>query len=118
MSGDVATGEEVSLPKIFCAMITLMSAGVANAGWTTTGKIKVLRYSTGRILVVHDFMSDPNNCGRSDYFILQETDNPIFKEMYAGLLSAHMTGKPLNLAISGCHLGFPSIAEIMSEDMN
>lgn len=60
-------------------------------------------------------MTNPNACGRSDYFILKQSNNSLFKEMYATLLAAQFAAQPLNLYVSQCNAdGFPIIVNIIS----
>jgi hypothetical protein len=93
-------------------------AGNALAGgWTTGGTIAEIHFSEGKdgILIKHQLMTNPNACGRSDYFILKQSSNLLFKEMYATLLAAQLAAQPLNLYVSQCNGdGFPIIVNIIS----
>lgn len=84
-------------------------------GQVPAGKIKDILFYEGHtgVLIVHERMSDPDKCGRQDFFILRQV-HPLFKEMYAALLSAHIAGQPLSMTLSGCHQGLPSVIHLRS----
>lgn len=96
--------------RIAAGLLMMLVVSVAMAGWSGSGKIQKVYFSSGRILIVHDFMADTDGCGRADYFILPQS-NALWKEMYATLLAAQVAGQPVNLALLGCELGFPKIVD-------
>lgn len=63
------------------------------------------------VLMRYSSMSDPDHCGRHDYYILS-TSHPYYEEIYAALLSARMTGRELELSISGCLDGLPQVIHV------
>lgn len=105
------------MKKLMCgvllAVLSVGSAYAASGG--STGKVtRVLWYEghTG-FLVQQEGMSDLGGCGRSDYYILDD-QYTYFKEVYALLLAAHMSAKPLTISIDGCHEGIPRIKHVNS----
>jgi hypothetical protein len=101
--------------------LMIACAGPAGAGgWTNVGTIQEIHFSEGKdgILIKHQLMTNPDMCGRTDYFILPYTGNVLFKEKYATLLAAQLAGKSLNLYVSQCTdtgpNGFPIIVNIIS----
>lgn len=87
---------------------------IANAdGHVAAGDVNVILLYEGHtgVLVKHSNLADPDNCGRSDYFILPDSHSH-FKEAYSLLLSAQMAGKKVGFTVSGCHQGIPAIKHI------
>jgi hypothetical protein len=98
----------------------LMVAGAGPSfagGWTNAGTVAQIHFSEGKdgILIKHQLMTNPDACGRTDFFILKLSNNLLFKEMYSTLLAAQLAGQPLNLYVSQCNGdGFPIIVNIVS----
>ena len=90
------------------------SLAYASSG-TSTGRIVTMLWYEGHtgLLVQTETMSDLGGCGRSDYYILDET-HPYFKEMYALILSAHFADQPLSLSIQDCSQGISRIRHVQS----
>lgn len=102
----------ISLAVMFAALHA--SPALAATG-NNTGKINTLLWYEGHdgLLVRQDGMSDLGGCGRADYFILPRSHES-FKEIYAMLLSAHMTDQPLQITITDCHVGISKIRHVQS----
>lgn len=83
------------------------------SGSTPNGTITdiLLYQSHAGILVKHSAMSDPDACGRSDYFILPDT-YARFKEAYAILLAANLANKQVAITVSGCLQDLPVIQHL------
>jgi hypothetical protein len=63
------------------------------------------------VLVKNSKLSDPDGCGRSDYFILPDTHSH-FNESYSLLLAAYMANKKVAFTVSECHQGIPKIVHL------
>jgi hypothetical protein len=63
-------------------------------------------------LVKIDSMSDPDKCGRNDFYILPDSHDHR-KEIYALLLAANVSGQKVQLWTSGCEWNFPKIVNAM-----
>lgn len=64
--------------------INAMAAGAVNAG--DINYILFYKGHTG-LLIKHQYPSDPDNCGRQDYYIFPD-NHPHFSQIYALLLAA------------------------------
>lgn len=100
----------------FIVSIALTSTTFAATG-SSSGLIEVIRWYEGHtgVLIIQDQknMSDLGGCGRSDYYILDETQ-PFFKEIYSLVLSAHIAKQPLTFTIDGCVEGISRIKHVRS----
>lgn len=90
--------------KLFSAVLALAATLSANPafakGNTSFGKIESL--NAGSAIQIRGTMSgDPDACGDTDAYILEETD-PNFKNLYAGLLTALASGANARLNVDGC----------------
>lgn len=97
--------------KAFALASLLMASPLSFAsGSTPNGMVTDIVFFHGHtgILIKHTAMSDPDGCGRSDYFILPDTYFR-FKEAYAALLAANLANKQVGFTVSGCMQGLPMI---------
>jgi hypothetical protein len=108
---------EKSLLKILktlaLACMILASPFSFASGSTPVGTITQLMFYEGHqgILVQHSSMSDPDSCGRTDWFILPDTYFR-FKEAYATLLAANLARKRVSITVAGCLQGLPQIKHV------
>ena len=86
-----------------------------SASGSSSGKITTLLWYEGHtgVLVQQESMSDLGGCGRSDYYILDDT-HPYFKEIYSLLLSAHISLQPLSLYLDDCIQSMSRIKHVTS----
>ena len=63
------------------------------------------------LLVKQVGMFDLGGCGRSDYYILDQ-DHLFFKEIYAMLLSAHLTDLQVQITATDCVQGISRITHV------
>lgn len=56
-------------------------------------------------------MTDLGGCGRSDYFIL-DSQHEFFKEIYAMLLSAHLSDLQVHITVTDCAAGISRIQHV------
>ena len=93
--------------------LALMSSFAAADGSAPAGDINTIYFYEGHtgVLIQHSFMSDPDKCGRQDFYILPDTHSH-FKEVYALLLAAQTAGKKVSFTLSGCHQGIPAIRNV------
>ncbi|MFK3648067.1 hypothetical protein ACI2IY_06460 [Lysobacter enzymogenes] len=79
-------------------------------GYTQAGKLHSVQVwpAHNGVLVQHEYMINPDGCGRSDQLLLRPSD-PFFKEMYAMLLTAQAMSKPVHIHVNGCDQNFPVI---------
>ncbi|GLX80547.1 hypothetical protein tinsulaeT_38870 [Thalassotalea insulae] len=99
---------------VICALL-LNSFIVNAASGSSNGKISAIRFYEGHtgVLIIQENMSDLGECGRADYYILDESHS-YFKEIYSLILSSHMTNHPLYLEIDGCIEGISRIKHVRS----
>jgi hypothetical protein len=107
----------IRLAMILCTTAVVgafQTTAVAAAG-SNAGRVHTLVWYQGHVglLVRQDGMTDLGGCGRSDYFILDD-QHAYFKEIYALLLSAHLTDQPLSIAVDGCVQGISRITHVSS----
>lgn len=91
----------------------LTSVAAVAASGSSTGRIQsVLMYEghTG-VLVRQENMSDLGACGRADFYILDDQQQ-YFKEMYALILTAHVSRRPVLIAVENCVQGISRIRHI------
>jgi hypothetical protein len=102
--------------KLAAAAISL-AAVCASTSWaatgSNTGRVHTLLWYEGHggLLVRQDGMSDLGGCGRSDYFIL-DSQHEFFREIYAMLLSAHMSDQPVQITVTDCVQGLSRIRHV------
>lgn len=63
------------------------------------------------VLLNQSVMIDPQSCGRTDWYVLLKS-NEHFKESYALLLAAHVSGRKVSFILSGCEYGMPVIKHV------
>jgi hypothetical protein len=107
----------IRLAMILCATAIVgafQTPAVAAAG-SNAGRVHTLLWYQGHVglLVRQDGMSDLGGCGRGDYFILDD-QHAYFKEIYALLLSAHVTDQPISIHVDGCVQGISRIMHVSS----
>lgn len=93
----------------FC--LSLINFNATAGGYVDAGDINVLLFYKGHdgLLLKHQFPSDPDKCGRWDYYVLPD-NHPHFQQIYAMLLAAQTAGKKVSFYVDGCHQGIPAIA--------
>ncbi|MBW3532990.1 hypothetical protein [Shewanella sp. NKUCC06_TVS] len=91
-----------------CGFVNAASGG-------STGKITIITWYEGHtgVLIKQEGMSDLGECGRSDYYILDDK-HPYFGEIYSLILSSHITSQSLSLHLDGCIQGLSRIKHITS----
>ena len=94
-----------------CLLLTAQS--VQAAGAVGAGYIDQLLFYKGHtgLLIKHQHASDPDSCGRQDYYILPN-DHPHFSQIYSMLLAVQLANKKVSFNIDGCHQGIPSIVHV------
>lgn len=99
--------------KLLFANLLILSTATKADGQIPTGEIGNLYFHAGHsgLLIKHDHLADPDNCGRADWFILPNT-HPHAEKIYSLLLSAQIANKKVSLFVSGCHEGIPAIKHI------
>jgi hypothetical protein len=104
------------LQRLTTTAMLLILAQSANATLILNpGEIKQLHFWEGvnGVLIKHADMQNPDNCARNDQYLLRK-EHPLYKEFYAMLLVAHMSGQPVRLGIHGCEQNFPSVLHVYS----
>jgi hypothetical protein len=99
---------------LICAMTTVLSASTAfAASGSNTGRINTMFWFEGHdgLLVRQDGMTDLGGCGRGDYFILS-SQHVFFKEIYAMLLSAHLSDLQVQISVTDCTQGISRITHV------
>lgn len=102
-----------TLKALLLALIALsmpMSYATGTTPPSTVNRLFLYEGHTG-ILVNISGMMDPDACGRQDWFILPNSYNR-YKEAYAMLLAAKVSGQRITIVISGCYEGMPQIRHI------
>ena len=104
----------ILLSAAFIGALVCGNSAIAASG-SSNGKIKTILWYEGHtgVLVSQENMSDLGGCGRSDMYILDD-QHAYFKEIYALILSAHISDQPLILSIDGCAQGVSRIKHISS----
>jgi len=100
---------------VFSLFIILLSNNLfADQGYST-GKVEQLRWYEGHkgLLVVQENMADYGQCGRADYYILDD-QHDYFKEIYSLILTSHISYWPLTFEVEGCFQGISRIKHITS----
>lgn len=95
---------------IALALMLVSLAGKCDPVIVPHGKITRIHFWPNHdgALIAHEFMAVNHGCPRADLLILRQS-NPLFKEMYAQLLAAETSARPVSLGVEGCYLGFPVI---------
>ena len=95
------------------SVLFMSSVNAASGG--STGKITNIYWYEGHrgVLLKQEGMSDLGECGRADYYILDD-GHPFFKEIYSLILSAHLSSQPLNLHLNGCVQGISRVKHVSS----
>jgi hypothetical protein len=74
--------------------------------WTPSTNIKVTYVHNAHggygVFQLDDMSTNPSNCTSPSYFVLSKANNPVFDEIYALMLAAHMSGKKVQVWTSGC----------------
>jgi len=104
--------KKLLISALFMLIVSSTQAGDFNSAGNIT-EVNFWKGHTG-VLVVHESMVNPENCSRSDQYILRE-NHPFFKEIYSMLLSSHIASQPVRFGLKGCFQGFPSIVHVKSK---
>jgi hypothetical protein len=101
------------LSNIFIFLLVVGAVNVNAAGSVAAGDINSLLLYKGHtgVLVKHQYPSDPDDCGRQDYYIVP-AEHPLFSQIYSLLLAAQMANKKVSFSIDGCHQGIPAIVHV------
>jgi len=72
-------------------------------GWGSREELTNVYPSTGinGIYIAQTTMTDPDQCGLQDFYILEKT-HTLFDEIYAMVLAARVSGTPMQFHVSGC----------------
>jgi hypothetical protein len=101
---------------ILVLSLIIVAGSIAQGATTNARSITRVHFWQGHagVLVQQEHMINPDGCSRVDHYMLRQ-EHPLFREMYAVLLAAHMAGQPLKLGLAGCYDNFPSIVHLYSE---
>lgn len=101
--------------KLLTPALIICSA-VSADGYISAGEVNAIYFHASHtgVVIKHDNLADPDNCGRSDYFILPNSHASSDK-IYSLLLSAQIANKSVSMTVSGCHEGLPAIKHIRLE---
>jgi hypothetical protein len=97
---------------IFLALAFFSATSHAD-GTTGAGLVRMLHFYNGHtgLLIAHANLIDPDACGSGSYIILSDT-YPHYKDVYAMLLAAKISGQPVTIYVSGCLQGYPQLRHI------
>jgi hypothetical protein len=74
--------------------------------WSPSSNIKVTYVHNAHggygVYQLDDMSTNPSNCTSPVYFVLSKASNPVFDEIYALMLTAHISGKKVQVWTSGC----------------
>ena len=79
---------------------------------TPVSSLQFWNGNSGVLVRVTQTMPHPDGCGRSDWYILADSD-PHYEESYALLLTAMASGPKVNIWVSGCFETFPKIINLL-----
>jgi hypothetical protein len=105
--------KSISCALALATMAALTPSSASAASGSNTGRVTTLLWYEGHdgLLVRQVGMTDLGGCGRSDYFIL-DSQHVFFKEIYAALLSAHLSDLQVQISVSGCVQGISRITHV------
>lgn len=92
-------------------LAALLIPNAALARTQIAGHIKSLQHWSGHVGILVKLaepMSDPDSCGRTDWYIMPD-DSPHAQFVQAMLLSAQAANRPVLLTLDGCLQGLPQI---------
>lgn len=101
------------LTKLFLVLSVSVSSLAYAEGSVGAGTINLVYFyqeHTG-VLITHSNQINPDGCASNAHFILRDT-HPHYKNVYAMLLAANLSGKKVSIGLSGCHEGFPNIKHV------
>lgn len=98
---------------ILLLALSLISATASADGTTGSGIVRMLHFYTGHtgLLIIHSNMMDPDACGSTAYIILPD-NHAHYKDIYALLLAAKLSGQSVTINVSGCLQGYPQLRNI------
>ena len=87
----------------------LLAAGILYShssfagGWGSREELTNVYPSTGvnGIYVAQSTMTNPDQCGRQDFYVLEKA-HALFDEIYAMVLAARVSDKPIQFHVAGC----------------
>lgn len=82
-------------------------------GTTGAGMIRIIQFYNGHVgvLIRHASVINPDGCGAADWIIMADT-YPHYKDAYALLLAAKISGQPVTIDVSGCLQGYPQLRNV------
>ena len=66
-------------------------------------------------LIIHEQMISGGGCSRGDQYILP-ISHPNYEHVYALIMAAHFSDRPIQFVLGGCHEGFPVIKHVRSRN--
>lgn len=100
-----------SLKSTALVLATLLLPNNAFAQTQIAGHVKSLQHwpgISGILVKLSEPMSDPDSCGRTDWYIMPDA-SPHAQFVQAMLLSAQASNRQLLLTLDGCLQGLPQI---------
>jgi|GEM_PF-1298909 len=89
---------------VFCSL--LCSISVLSGEWSPTTKVVQTYVHAAHggysVYQLENMSSNPDNCTSPVYYVLSKSNSPVFDEIYSLLLAAHMSGKKVQVWMSGC----------------
>jgi len=72
-------------------------------GWGSREALTIVYPSTSvnGIYIAQSTMADPDQCGQQDFYVLEKT-HALFDEIYAMVLAARVSDKPIQFHVAGC----------------
>jgi len=72
-------------------------------GWSGANKIASVRvYSNSVVLITMPRANNPKGCSNPSYLALKNIDTESGRRLYSAILAAYMSGKTVDLALTGC----------------
>jgi hypothetical protein len=99
--------------KLFLALALCASATAHAEGSSGAGTVNLVYFYEGHTgaLITHSNQINPDGCASAAHFLLSDTYVK-YKEVYALLLAANLSGKKVSISVSGCLQGFPLIKHV------
>jgi len=74
--------------------------------WSAASKVLVTYAHTAHggygVFQLESMNTNPDNCTSPAYYVVSKANNPVFDEIYAMLLAAHLSEKKVQVWVSGC----------------
>ena len=111
--GATRPGRRVHRLRLTLLFFLALTSSASAAGWSAQQPVTEFYIQGSEVLVKQAVVANPDSCSSASYYRLLST-HPIYKDIYALILAARVSGSPVYLYLAGCDSnGRPTIQNVI-----